>query len=285
MVDEPDRLWQEEANHPETSAERLIELSADAHLRSVVASNPSAPASLLEQLAEDQDPQVRLGVAGNPNTPWPTLEHLAWEFPCAFLHNPAGPLQMVACPEQISTKETFWGALPSPWWSWLKSYPVLSTSQAVHLHVQYAGEATHLYDVPHDEEEGVLLTRVELLTAASEQGMYGHILGDSTVSGQPLCQNIIRASLQRLAHGLDPEVRQAVASHPQTPAEVLQKLAQDEDPMVRKGVAEQMQTPEEILLVLAQDKDPMVRLVVAKREQTPRDELIGRKSKQFLRFL
>ena len=96
MVDEPEQEGQDEASNPVTSAQRLTELSADPHLRLVMASNPSAPVKLLEQLSQDQDEQVRQAVAGNPNTPWDILEHLAWEFPREFLANAVGPLAAFA---------------------------------------------------------------------------------------------------------------------------------------------------------------------------------------------
>src|SRR4051812_555878 len=101
-------LQQQEAGNPSTSAERLTELSAYPELRILVVGNPAAPASLLEHLAHDQDAQVREKVASNPNTPWQILEHLAWEFPSAFLHNPLGPIQILAHAEHISTNSMFW---------------------------------------------------------------------------------------------------------------------------------------------------------------------------------
>lgn len=282
MGNEPEQSWKAEASHPETSAQQLTKLSTDPHLCRIVAANPSAPGNLLEQLARAQDRLVRQAVASNPNTPWHMLEQLAWEFPREFLHNPVGQLQILAHSEHISTKDLFWGSLlretliPSHWWMWVKSHPTLGTSQMVRLHVQYAGEVEHPYDVPQNEEEHVLLTLVELLAAASEQEeTYGYARENHPLADQPasLCQNSIEAYLQRLAHGLDPEVRQAVAAHPYIPVKVLLGLAQDEDPAVRKIVAEQMQTPGEILHRLAQDKDPMVCLPVARQEQTSGEAL------------
>ncbi|HET8844617.1 MAG TPA: hypothetical protein VFN35_24315, partial [Ktedonobacteraceae bacterium] len=100
-----------EAYNTATSVERLVELSEDPALRIMVAGNPASPTNLLALLAQDHDVQVREQVASNPNTPWPVLEQLAWEFPHAFLYHPVGSLQVMAHSEQISTDETFWGAL------------------------------------------------------------------------------------------------------------------------------------------------------------------------------
>lgn len=106
---EADKQEQAEASNSATSAQCLEPLRSNPHLRSAIAGNPAAPAQVLEQLATDQDAQVREQVAGNPNTPWLILERLAWEFPRQFLHNSAGPLQILAHPGQISI------AAPSRW--------------------------------------------------------------------------------------------------------------------------------------------------------------------------
>lgn len=282
MVDEPEQPWKEEASRPETSAQRLIELSADPQLHRIITANPSAPGNLLAQLAQNKDHLIRKAIASNPNTPWHTLQQLAWEFPHEFLHNPAGPFQMLALPEHIDTNSEFWGTLlreasiPSLWWSWLTSHSALRTSQAVLLHVQHAGEATHPYDFSSGEDEEVLLTLVELLTAACEQEETSeHAREKHAISARPapLSQHIIGEYLQWLAQAHDSEVRQAVASHPQTPVEVLRRLAQDQDPLVRKEVAGQKLIPGEILHMLAQDSDPRVRQGMARREQIPEEIL------------
>lgn len=68
MLSDGEQRRYDKASNPETSAERLTELSAVPHLRSAVAGNAATPANLLEHLAQDQDPQVRLAVAGNPKS-------------------------------------------------------------------------------------------------------------------------------------------------------------------------------------------------------------------------
>src|SRR5689334_12304436 len=146
---EPERIGrsmtEQEASDPATSGQRLLELSADSQMRILIAGNPASPAHLLESLAHDQDTNVREKVAGNPNTPWPTLKNLAWEFPSAFLHNPAGSVHAIAHAGQINTDETLWPDHMSPdepfwrellreesipfWWSnWLEHHSLLSQS-------------------------------------------------------------------------------------------------------------------------------------------------------------
>lgn len=292
-----------EAGHPATSAQRLETLSTDASLRSIVGRNPSAPASLLEILAQDQDAQVRQAVAGNPNTPWQTLEHLAWEFPREFLSNPIGPLQMLVHPEQISTEEAFGEALlreasiPPLWWNWVRDHSVLGTSQAVHLHIQFSGEIPSFWHALLGEEH-MLLPLVELLALDNSQEA-SFLASPSSEQLKTTPESDIEQSLQWLAHHPDEKIRKQVARYSQTQAEILRILAQDQDAWVRqavaenkrtpvevlarlghdakhyvrRAVAEKWQTPGEILHVLAQDQDPLVRRAVAENKQTPVEAL------------
>lgn len=271
----------EEASNPATSAERLIELSEHAELRSTVASNYAAPASLLERLAGDQDEAVRQAVARNPNTPWKTLQGLAIEFSQEFLHNPAARLQMVAHPEQISLDSKLWDALvqnaelPPLWWSWLKSRPAAEVSQAVRLHVQYAGEAVHPFGVLEQEEGWDQLALVELLSIAHAQGATLPVLvhtgpGSGTEMGG---EQIIIDRLRCLARNKDFWVRAAAARNEYTPTEVLRGLAQDEEGYVRTDIAVNPQTPVEVLSTLTQDEDFWVRLALVGNRQTPIETL------------
>src|SRR5690242_5288633 len=140
---------EQEASSPFASEQRLQDPGMDSQMRALVAANPTTPGSLLELLASDPEEEIRARVASNPNTPWKILENLAREFPTAFLHNAMGPLQLIAYPEQVCTDEHFWNGLlretviPDHWWQWLMSHPTLSTTRAVRLHVQYAGETLY----------------------------------------------------------------------------------------------------------------------------------------------
>ena len=60
----------EEAQHPETTPERLVELARDTTptVRYGVAQHPDTPASVLDELSRDESSLVRQGVAMNPNT-------------------------------------------------------------------------------------------------------------------------------------------------------------------------------------------------------------------------
>ncbi|HET8843057.1 MAG TPA: HEAT repeat domain-containing protein [Ktedonobacteraceae bacterium] len=270
---------QAEASHPATSAQRLETLSADASLRAIVARNAAASAHLLEHLAQDQDSQVRRAVAGNPNTPWSVLEHLAVVFPNEFLSNPVAPLQIIAHQEQINTDDTFWetllreASIPSWWWDWLINHPILRASQAVHLHVQYAGETPSFAGTLQKEHEETVLTLTELLLMACAQGMPA--LPDHAHADQPAfpCEQVVEEHLWWLARQSNGEIRAAVAENAQTPVNMLRHLSQDKDLQIRKAVAENAQTPVDVLRHLAQDENNEVRYCVAKNKQAPMEVL------------
>lgn len=280
MLEEAHHSHEEEASNPATTTERLEALSNDPSLQAIVAGNPATPTYLLERFSRDQDAQVREKVASNPNTPWRTLEQLAWEFPHEFLSNPVVPLQMMAHSEQITTSDEFWGHLlreatvPSQWWNWLRSHQELGVSQAVRLHIQYAGEATHPYGVARQDEEHDLLSLVELLSVAFSQAA-SLLRRDDPVAEQPeiMLEHIIKERLQWLAHSRDESVRQGVAANEKTPVEILRILAQDDNRGVRWVVAAHPQTPVEVLCTLAQDNDREVRRTVAAHPQTPVEAL------------
>lgn len=278
MLDEEARRKQlEEASSLSTSSQQLETLSADPHLRIVVAGNPASPAKLLARLARDQDIHVRRAVASNPNTLWSALEDLAKEFPYEVLHNPVGQLQILTHPNKIRSNDVFWSILlqvaeiPALWWNWLTSQPAASTNQAVRLHIQYAGEASHPYGVSRQGEERPLLTLVDLLTAACAQGVSLPPLPENIQTGKPrlTIEQIATEHLRWLASCVEKPIRQGVAWRPQTPGEALQALALDEDEQVRRAVASNEQAPAEVLHGLAEDKEVHIRSAVAGNTQAP----------------
>lgn len=271
--------WQAVASNPTTRAKHLKALSADPRLRIVVAGNPAAPASLLEDLAREEDASVRLAVAGNPNTSWPTLLRLAREFPHAFLHNPVGLLQMLSDPTQINADERFWhtllrvASIPALWWTFLSKLPALRTSTILRLHILVAGETRQPFGALQMEDEFTQLTLVELLTAARLQEKTPPT--DEALANQsgPTLDHILKAYLQQLARSDDEKIRAAVAPHELMPAELLAEMARDEQAQIRQGVAHNAQVPSELLPLLALDTDQTVRKAVATHPQTPPEVL------------
>lgn len=87
-----------EASSPDTTAERLKELAADAKLARLVATNPSASAELLLQLSHSDDKTVRKACTSNANTPVEALLKLGAQFPEQLLENPVFDLLLLAHP-------------------------------------------------------------------------------------------------------------------------------------------------------------------------------------------
>lgn len=276
-------LLPEEASNPTTDQQRLAELSVDPRpdVRALVANDPATHIDLLMLLAHDEEVSVRQKVASNPNAPWSTLEELAVEFPHEFLHNTAGPLQVMARSEQISCDDALWGMLlrepqiPFLWWNWLQSHPILGQKEAVRLHVQYAGETDHPYGVYQKGEESCLLILVSMLTIASAQRAHSYVL-PTGMHVDPVAstwERIIRDHLRQLASSDTMEVCLAVAQDHRTPVEALRTLAQDAEVWVRTAVAVNLSTPVEVLSVLAQDTAEETRAAVAGNPHTPTDVL------------
>jgi hypothetical protein len=79
----------QEASSPETTPERLEELSKEsAALSRLVARNPSTPQRLLKEFASSADEMLCFAVAQNPSAPKPTLFKLGERFPRALIQNP-----------------------------------------------------------------------------------------------------------------------------------------------------------------------------------------------------
>jgi hypothetical protein len=79
FADDSTMTKRDAARNPETSIERLIELSKskDVLTRMGVSANPATPKSLLAKLALDKDWGVRMAVAKNPYTSRETRELLS----------------------------------------------------------------------------------------------------------------------------------------------------------------------------------------------------------------
>ncbi len=75
--------------------------------------------------------------------------------------------------------------------------------------------------------------------------------------------------LKQLSKSNDPEIRQRVAEHPNTPSDLLSELARDNVRWVRANVANNPNTSATDLIRLSQDTEPMVRACVSKNSSTP----------------
>ena len=80
----------QEAADEMTSSDRLTALAKESiALKRIIATNPSAPVSLLRALSRSPDEATRKNVVLNPSAPYDVLTHLEGEFPALFLNNPA----------------------------------------------------------------------------------------------------------------------------------------------------------------------------------------------------
>lgn len=85
--------------------------------------------------------------------------------------------------------------------------------------------------------------------------------------------NLPRSRFIELAHHREPEVREALASHPECPTGVLASLAHDHRVAVRVAAAANPRANQAILEHLARDRDPRVLKAVAHHAATPIDVL------------
>lgn len=92
---------QQEATNESTSCDRLFELARSTELARLVAKNPSASPSLLQELGDSSDATTRENVAANPNTPTDVLLKLGAEFPEQMLDNPVFSLLLLENPNLV----------------------------------------------------------------------------------------------------------------------------------------------------------------------------------------
>ena len=199
------------------SPEMIEELAEDEdkEVRQEVAKNPNAPAEALRKLAEDKYSDVRFAVSGNPNTPAEALKKLA--------------------------NDKYWGV-----------------KQAVAKHPNTPAEALKKLaeDGNWDVEEAVAKnpsTPAEALMKLAEDKFAGL---RQEVAKNP---NAPAEVLRKLADDKNKDVRSIVVRNPKLPVEILRKLAEDKDKIVRIAVASNPNTPADILRKLAEDRNREVR--------------------------
>ena len=144
------KKWEIEAQQASTSAKRLEVLSQKSIMaKRLVAKNPSAPAELLQKLANDSDIEVRKAITSNPNTPRELLLQFGKAFPDELLNNPIFDLLLL---ENNYLQRT----IPESSYKELLKKEDISLSllkiitqnesreiaEAAKLHVKFAGEIT-----------------------------------------------------------------------------------------------------------------------------------------------
>ena len=199
------------------SPEMVEELAEDEdfEVRQEVSKNPNAPAEVLRKLAEDEDWLVRKEVAEHPGTPAEALRKLAEDedvdVRADVADNPSTPIEILR---------------------------------------KLAGDKNHTVRYRVADNPNI---PVDILRKLAEDGDVDVRIAVVNNPKTPI------EVLKKLAEDEDWRVRRAVTYNPNTPVDILTKLAEDEDASVREGVTNNPRTPVEALRKLAEDKDRNVR--------------------------
>ena len=266
------------------SPKALEELAEDEdwQVRSGVAINPKTPVEVLRKLAEDKDSLVRMRAAENPNTPAEVLRKLGEDNNYGVRHgvatNPHTPAEAFTKLAEDRSLEIIQevaknSSTPAEVLKKLTEDNFLDVRYAVAQNPNTPAEA--LMKLAEDEHKEVRWgvarnpsTPAEAFTKLAED-----IFLDvrHAVAENPRTPAEI---LTKMADAKDSRVRYEVTQNPSTPAEVLRKLAEDEDRDMRSGTAWNSSTPVEVLRKLAEDEDKWVRLAVARNPKTPAEVLM-----------
>jgi hypothetical protein len=241
------------AANPITPVSLLMQLAEDSDLeiRRDVASNPNTPVSVLMQLAKDSDSEVRSNVAANPNTPVSLLVQLTkdsnWLVRRDVASNPNTPVSLLVRLAEDSDSE-------------VRSNVAANLNTPVSLLVQLTKDSNWLVrrDVASNPNTPVSL----LVRLAKDSDLWVRRKVASN-SNTPV------SLLVRLAKYSDLEIRRNVAANPNTPVSVLMQLAEDSYLEVRRNVAANPNTPVSILMKLAKDRDLDIRTEIASNPNTP----------------
>ena len=226
------------ASNPETTADTLKILSqGPLKLREKVAANPNTPASLLAEMAYDDQERIRWEVARNPNTPLKVLfKELARD---PKIHAVIG-LQMSSQWYDNPEKEHVLDIIAAE-----STSPLLKLLQQL---IREGGKAARLFlalrsDLP-----------VELLAhwpGQAEVEVRVAIAQNNNTPGSVLTQ---------LAQDTNPDIRHAVAQNISTEATTLELMLQhDQDSYLRSLIAAHPALPSSVLEELAKDNDRAIR--------------------------
>lgn len=219
-------------------------------LRCYVASNPSAPTSLLRELADDDEFDVQYAVASNPSCPLDLIQDFSKinEMAEALTSNPRCPQDLLRsfskakdesiresiaknpnCPQEILEK-----------WSKLKSEYIRGAVAS-----NPSAPESLLWNLSTDKESHVRTMLAlnsscptELLLQLSEDEDSGVRQG---VAESQNCPKIVLSSLEI---DFDENVVRAVARNPNTPVETLERLSAHRNGEVRLAVASNPESPE-----------------------------------------
>jgi hypothetical protein len=260
--------FQQQAVDSNTPTARLVELArTSAELAQLVATNPTTPPQLLQELAESRDATTRKNVTMNPNTPSEVLLRLAWEFPGELLNNPIFALLLLENPNLFDD-------MPRHTLERLLKYEYeIEPSTTINTQAtEYQGLIPEycLQQLANPQKDLTrrclvakhLYTPAYLLEKLAKDEMYVRM-------AVALNRNAPVYLMEKLAQDREWRVRDGIAMNRNTPVELLEKLAQDECTFVRESIGRNTSTPIWLLQQLAEDKAWHSRGGVARNPKTP----------------
>ncbi len=283
----------QEAANTHTSPERLKELWLHSpKLGIILASNENAPAELLQELAVNEDEQIRQAVCSNPNTPTDILFKLGEEFPQELFDNPVFSLLLLENPNLIEDipESTLVSLLKSPsipdsYLQWAIQSKRASILFAVVMNPKINKD--DLQKLINNSQFYWWSQQISNITKlhvnwSSEMRSGWEEAALSVVRKQQIFKDTIRNEL------LSEFSLWQMAQNVETPAETLLELAQSQWVLIREAVAlnpkaamivyktkkkaksaDKTNTPATLIEKLLVDKNPVVKVAVAKNPDTP----------------
>ncbi|MUG98516.1 hypothetical protein F7734_41975 [Scytonema sp. UIC 10036] len=256
------------------------ELSIDSDFRSVIASHPNTPKSVLERLVKDK---CRKLIAANPNTPINVLVQLTRDLDGSIEREaianlwvrltlnselPHNDLEQIIEIDDVQLKTAI-ARHPKTSTSILEqlaqhSSCYIRTTVAKHPNLSLSTLKQLLQDEDSYVRKAALATYLQYFSES--QNTPNSILEQWQVVQNPKTPPKVLVKLATSSWLL---IREAVASHPQISTKLLHQLALDTCSEVRFQVAQNSKTRANILQQLSQDKTDRVKIAAAQNPNTP----------------
>lgn len=222
-----------------------------------VATNPSTPADLLEQIYADGDAYTRTAVIANANCPLSVIDRAISDdvIPILVLRQLAGDKRLH---QNVLAKLAG------------NADVAVRNSVAANLALPKALVKWMLNDDSHVVRRAIAV-RLDLTVASIKRLMVDTDAWVRLWLGRN--PSVSRKVLEKLSTDAVADVRRAVARNPRCPVKILGELAKDENAWVRSAVAYQSNSPKYLLKVLAEDTDIDVLSGVAANAHTPQQIL------------
>lgn len=255
--------------------------------------------NLLQQLADDEDAEVRRAVASNPNTPQDVLLTLGREFPDAIVANPIFNILLLENPESLfvrlslarssTSSETLVNLSALPDEEILCAIAENSNTPVATL-AQLVQNPPQIYD--YDDPDGSEFDRLFTCVAKNPNTPASLLIRLANHSGGSVRYVVAEhpntpvSILDRFADSSNVEMHRAILRNPNTPTMTLERLAGQEVKETRDRVKmhpnvsemaiaivnfmdEKPETPLHLLPTFATHSRPAVRRLVAAHPHTP----------------